>query len=74
SIFTGIDAGKYQMGGNNISFSTERASKYLFSTPIGSTPAVLVVPKNSNIKSYDDIAGHSTQVVQGTSTATQLEN
>ncbi|MCE2089735.1 transporter substrate-binding domain-containing protein, partial [Streptococcus thermophilus] len=33
---------------------------------------VLTVPKDSNIKKYDDIAGHSTQVVQGTSTATQL--
>ncbi|MFS1663002.1 amino acid ABC transporter substrate-binding protein [Streptococcus sp. zg-JUN1979] len=74
SLFTGIDAGKYQMGGNNISFSKERASKYLFSTPIGSTPSVLVVPKDSDITSYDDISGHSTQVVQGTSTATQLEN
>ena len=46
--------------------------KTLFSYPIGTTPAVLTVPKDSNIKKYDDIAGHSTQVVQGTSTATQL--
>ena len=39
---------------------------------LATTPAVLTVPKDSNIKKYDDIAGHSTQVVQGTSTATQL--
>lgn len=32
----------------------------------------MTVPKDSKIKKYDDIAGHSTQVVQGTSTATQL--
>ena len=32
----------------------------------------MTVPKNSDIKKYDDIAGHSTQVVQGTSTLTQL--
>ncbi|MDY3041232.1 amino acid ABC transporter substrate-binding protein [Streptococcus pluranimalium] len=73
SIFTGLDAGKYQMSGNNLSFSEERASKYLYSYPTGTTPAVLTVPKDSDIKTYDDIAGHTTQVVQGTSTVTQLE-
>ncbi|AUW97279.1 amino acid ABC transporter substrate-binding protein [Streptococcus pluranimalium] len=73
SIFTGLDAGKYQMSGNNLSFSEERASKYLYSYPTGTTPAVLAVPKDSDIKTYDDIAGHTTQVVQGTSTVTQLE-
>ncbi|MBM7636844.1 amino acid ABC transporter substrate-binding protein [Streptococcus saliviloxodontae] len=73
SIFTGLDSGKYQMGGNNISYSAERASKYLYSYPIGATPSVLTVAKDSDIKSYDDIAGHSTQVVQGTSSVTQLE-
>jgi len=72
SVFTGLDSAKYQMAGNNISYSEERDQKYLFSYPIGTTPAVLTVPKDSNIKKYDDIAGHSTQVVQGTSTATQL--
>ena len=72
SVFTGLDAAKYQMAGNNISYSAEREQKYLFSYPIGTTPAVLTVPKNSDIKKYDDIAGHSTQVVQGTSTLTQL--
>lgn len=73
SVFTGLDSGKFQLGGNNISFTEERSAKYLYSYPIGSTPSVLVVPKNSKIKSYDDIAGHSTQVVQGTTTAAQLE-
>ena len=72
SVFTGLDSAKYQMAGNNISYSEERDQKYLFSYPIGTTPAVLTVPKNSDIKKYDDIAGHSTQVVQGTSTLTQL--
>lgn len=73
SVFTGLDSGKFQLGGNNISFSEERAAKYLYSYPIGSTPSVLVVPKDSKIKSYDDIAGHSTQVVQGTTTESQLK-
>lgn len=74
SIFTGLDASKFQMGANNISYTKERANKYLFSYPTGTTPSVLVVPKDSNIKSYADIKGHSTQVVQGTTTAAQLED
>ena len=73
SIFTGLDSGKYQIGGNNISFTEERSAKYLYSYPIGSTPSVLTVAKDSDITSYDDIGGHSTQVVQGTTTAAQLE-
>ena len=73
SICTGLDSGKYQLGGNSISYTKERSAKYLYSYPIGSTPSVLVVPKDSDIASYDDIAGHSTQVVQGTTTAAQLE-
>lgn len=74
SMFTGLDSSKYQMAGNNVSFTKERASKYLFSYPTGTTPSVLVVPKDSNIKIYDDIKNHSTQVVQGTTTAAQLED
>lgn len=73
SIFTGLDSDKYQMAGVNISYSKERASKYLYSYPTGSTPSVLVVPKDSDIKSYSDIGGHSTQVVQGTTTEAQLK-
>jgi polar amino acid transport system substrate-binding protein len=46
SIFTGLDSGKYQLGGNNISYTKERSAKYLYSYPIGSTPSVLVVPKD----------------------------
>ncbi|MBA2796405.1 amino acid ABC transporter substrate-binding protein [Streptococcus porcinus] len=74
SIFTGLDSSKYQIAGNNISYTKERASKYLFSYPTGTTPSVLVVPKDSDIKSYADIKNHSTQVVQGTTTAAQLED
>ncbi|WP_019772394.1 amino acid ABC transporter substrate-binding protein [Streptococcus sobrinus] len=74
SVFAGLDSGKYQMAGNNISYSTDRAKKYLYSEPTGTTPTVLTVGKDSDIKSFDDIGGHSTQVVQGTTTAKQLED
>lgn len=72
--YPGLDAGKFDMLGNNTSYTEERAEKYLYSLPTASTPAVLAVDKNSDIKSYDDIAGHTTQVVSGTTTAKQLED
>lgn len=74
SVFAGLDSDRYQIGANNISYSAERAGKYLYTNPYAKNPTVLVVAKNSDIKSLDDIGGKSTEVVQGTATATQLEN
>ena len=59
---------------NNISYSKERAGKYLYGNPYAKNPTVLVVRKGTDIKSLDDIGGKSTEVVQGTSTAKQLED
>lgn len=73
SIFTGLDAGKFQMAGNNFSYSEERAAKYLYSAPTATNPLVLAVNKDSGIKSIKDIAGKKTQVVAGTSTASMLD-
>lgn len=74
SIFAGLDSDRYQIGANNISYSDERAEKYLYSAPIATNPLVLAVHKDSGIKSYEDIVGKSTQVVQGTGTAKMLED
>ncbi|WP_373809059.1 transporter substrate-binding domain-containing protein [Streptococcus ferus] len=74
SVFSGLDSDKFQIGANNISYSEERAAKYLYSNPTATNPLVLAVNKDSKIKSFDDIAGKSTQVVQGTSTAKLLED
>lgn len=74
SVFAGLDSDRYQIGANNISYSEERAGKYLYTNPYAKNPTVLVVPKNSSIKSLDDIGGKSTEVVQGTATAKQLED
>lgn len=73
SIFAGLDSDRYQIGANNISYSDERTEKYLYSAPIASNPLILAVNKDSGIKSYADIAGKSTQVVQGTATADMLQ-
>ncbi|MGT2742819.1 transporter substrate-binding domain-containing protein [Streptococcus plurextorum] len=74
SIFTGLDAGKFQMAGNNFSYSAERAEKYLYSLPTASNPLILAVNKDSKISKIADIAGKKTQVVQGTSTASMLNS
>lgn len=74
SIFAGLDSDRYQIGANNISYSDERADKYLYTSPYAKNPTVLVVRKGEGIKSLDDIGGKSTEVVQGTSTAKQLED
>lgn len=73
SIFAGLDSDKFAMAGNNFSYSEERAAKYLYSLPTASNPLVLAVNKDSGIKSFEDIAGKSTQVVQGTATASLFE-
>lgn len=73
SVFSGLDSDRYQIGANNISYSEDRSGKYLYTNPYAKNPTVLVVRKGVNIKSLDDIGGKSTEVVQGTSTAKQLE-
>ena len=74
-VFAGLDADRYQMAVNNISYTKERAEKYLYAAPTAKNPNVLVVKKDdSSIKSLDDIGGKSTEVVQGTTSAKQLED
>lgn len=60
SLFSGLDAGRYQLAVNNFTKSKEREAKYLFSDPIYSNSYVAVVGKNSGLKtidSLDDLAG-----------------
>ena len=74
-VFAGLDADRYQMAVNNISYTKERAEKYFYAAPTAKNPNVLVVKKDdSSIKSLDDIGGKSTEVVQGTTSAKQLED
>ena len=74
-VFAGLDADRYQMAVSNISYTKERAEKYLYAAPTAKNPNVLVVKKDdSSIKSFDDIGGKSTEVVQGTTSAKQLED
>lgn len=74
SIFVGMDSGKFQLAANNLSYTDERAAKYLYSYPIATNPLVLVVAKDSDIKSLEDIGGKTTQDDTGTSTAKLVED
>lgn len=74
SIFIGLDSGKFQIAANNLSYTKERAEKYLYSVPIAKNPLVLVAPKDSSIESLDDIGGKKTQDDTGTSTAQLVIN
>ena len=73
-LFPGLDSDRYQMAVNNLSYAKDRAEKYLYAAPTAKNPNVLVVKKDDDsIKSLDDIGGKSTEVVQGTTSAKQLE-
>lgn len=74
SIFPGIDAGRYQAAANNLSYTEERAAKYLYSLPIAKNPLVLVSQEKSPLDSLDQIAGKITQDDTGTSTAKLVDD
>ena len=64
-----MDAGRYQAPANNLSYTKERADKYLYSLPIAKNPLVLVSRKDKALTSLQDISGKTTQDDTGTSTA-----
>ena len=68
SIFPGLDSGHYQAAANNLSYTKERAEKYLYSLPISNNPLVLVSNKKNPLTSLDQIAGKTTQEDTGTQT------
>ncbi len=72
AIFEGLNSDRYQLAVNNISYTQERAENYLYSAPTAINPLSLIVPKDSDIASLDDIGGKSTEVVAATATADQL--
>lgn len=73
SIFIGLDSGHYQVAANNLSYTPERAEKYLYSLPIATNPLVMVVAPDSEISSLEDIGGKTTREDTGTSTAQLVE-
>ena len=61
AIFAGLDAGRFDVIGNQVSINPEREEKYLFSEPYTVSPGVIVVnADDESISSFDDLAGKTT--------------
>ena len=61
AIFAGLDAGRFDVIGNQVSINPEREEKYLFSEPYTVSPGVIVVPEDDDsITSFDDLEGKTT--------------
>lgn len=63
-----------RLAANNLSYTKERAEKYLYSLPISNNPLVLVSNKKNPLTSLDQIAGKTTQEDTGTSNAQFINN
>lgn len=55
SIFTGIDAGHYRLGVNNLAKNAEREAKYLYTDPEMENHYLVVANKNVDVNSIEDL-------------------
>ncbi|MFE5672866.1 amino acid ABC transporter substrate-binding protein [Agromyces sp. NPDC056523] len=61
AIFAGLDAGRFDVIGNQVSITPEREEQYLFSEPYTVSRGVIVVNEgDSSISSFDDLEGKTT--------------
>ncbi len=61
AIFAGLDAGRFDVIGNQVSITPEREAKYLFSTPYTVSHGVVVVKEgDTSITSVADLQGKTT--------------
>lgn len=72
-FFTAADAGYVQMVVQHLGTNEERREKYLFSDPYYFAEHGLLVKEGSDIDSWDDLAGHSTEVNSGSFNAILFE-
>jgi cystine transport system substrate-binding protein len=60
-IFAGLEAGRFDTIGNQVTINPERSAKYDFSEPYTVSTGVIVVPDGDNsISSFKDLAGKTT--------------
>lgn len=61
AIFAGLDAGRFDVIGNQVSINAERQEKYLFSEPYTVSRGVIVTTEDDDsISSFADLAGKTT--------------
>lgn len=74
ALTAGLDSGIYQISACNWSYTEEREEKYTFTEPTFQNQFVIAVPEdNDTIKSWDDLAGKTTEVSPGLQYAVALE-
>ena len=69
SIIMSVTQGKSDMGASGFTISDDRKEQVLFSDPYAEIKQVVVVNKDSNIKTLDDVRGKTISVQTGTSGA-----
>ena len=72
-IFTSADAGYGQVIVQHLGSNDERREKYIFSYPYYFAEHGLLVKEGSEIKTWDDLPGHSTEVSSGSFNAILFE-
>ena len=74
SIFAGLDSDRYQVGANNFGMNEDRKQKYIYTDPIFKNQFVIAVAENrSDINSFADLQGKTTEVQPGVNYTTALE-
>lgn len=75
SIFTGLDAGYYQVGLNHMGYTKERGEKYIYSDLYGlDAYGILLREDNDDIQTVDDFVGHSTEITAASKNAMIFES
>ena len=69
SLIAGLGANKFDVVINNITVTPERKKQFIFSTPYIYSKSALILPKNSKIKSVDQIKGKTFPEGTGTENA-----
>ncbi|MFC0524264.1 transporter substrate-binding domain-containing protein [Pontibacillus salicampi] len=73
-LLSGLQAGRYPIGIAGISITDERKEKMDFSDPYYDSGLILMVPKDSDIQSIDDVDGKSVGTRQGSTSEEYLNN
>lgn len=73
SLIAGLQAKKFDVVINNVTVTKERKKQFIFSTPYIYSKSALIVPKDSKLKSVDDIKGKKFPEGTGTENAIYAE-
>lgn len=75
SILAGLDSDRYQIGANNFAMNEARKQKYLFTNPIIKNQYVIAqASSRTDLNSFKDLQGKTTEVNAGVNYTTALEN